>query len=111
MKTGNVCLAALQQADGQMKPRPVIVLRSVPPYNDLLVCAVSSKLGHLQAGLDEIIGERDEDFRDSGLKVSSLVRLGLLATLPGKAIMGALGNISDERLLRLRKRLAKFIDS
>jgi hypothetical protein len=33
---------------------------------------------HYTAGFDETVGERDADFADSGLKVSSVIRLGRL---------------------------------
>lgn len=40
MKTGAMALARIQQADGRMKPRPVVVLQEMPPYRDLLVSTV-----------------------------------------------------------------------
>jgi mRNA interferase MazF len=51
----------------------------------------------------------DYDFETSGLKVSSLIRLGLIATIPRNAFLGELGRISDERLERLQRRLAAHI--
>jgi mRNA interferase MazF len=43
MRVGTMALAQVQQADGRIKPRPVVVLQEMPPYRDLLVCAVSSQ--------------------------------------------------------------------
>lgn len=34
---GTVALTAMPQADGQIKTRPVLVLKRVPGYGDLLV--------------------------------------------------------------------------
>ena len=109
MKPGATALARVQQADGALKARPVVVLQEMPPYRDLLVCAVSSQLRHECPGFDEIIQATDDDFAASGLKVASLVRLGLLATLPQDAILGNLGNISETRLRKLRARLAAHL--
>lgn len=109
MKPGTMALARVQQADGRLKARPVVVLQEMPPYQDLLVCAVSSQLRHECPGFDEIIQENDADFPASGLKVASLVRLGLLATLPREAILGNLGAIANTRLERLRNRLAAHL--
>jgi mRNA interferase MazF len=81
----------------------------MPPYADVLVCAVSSQLRHECQGFDEIVDLKDHDFGSSGLKVSSLIRLGLIATLPRSAILGELGAISEARLERLRDRLAAHI--
>ena len=86
----------------------MVVLQEMPPYGDLLVCAVSSQLRHEYPGFDEIIA-RDDDFAASGLKVSSLIRLGLIATIPRSAILGELGEVSAARLERLRGRLASHI--
>ena len=104
-----MALAHVQQADGRMKPRPVVILQEMPPYRDVLVCAVSSQLRHECPGFDEIINLNDGDFDTSGLKVPSLIRLGLIATIPRSAILGELGTISAERLERLRGRLAAHI--
>jgi len=106
MKPGDVVLAHLQQSDGRLKARPVLVLVLMPPYSDLLVCAISSKLKHLTVGFDEIIEREDPDFTESGLKVSSLVRLGMLATIPTNAVLGRLGSVSEARLQRVRMRLS-----
>ena len=111
MKAGVVALAQIQQADGRMKPRPVVVLQEMPPYHDCLVCAVSSQLRHEYPGFDEIIHLADDDFTRSGLKVSSLIRLGLIATIPRTAILGELGSISTARVQRLRQRLAAHIQN
>jgi hypothetical protein len=43
------------------------------------------------------------------LKVTSLIRLGLIATIPRSAILGELGVISSERLNDLKARLASQI--
>jgi mRNA interferase MazF len=111
MKAGEIALAQLQQADGRLKARPILILGEMPPFSDFLVCALSSKLHHECAGFDEIVDRDDDDFLESGLKVSSLIRLGMVATLPGSAMLGRLGTISNERLNRLRRRLARHIDA
>ena len=67
-------LASLPQATGQVKNRPAIVLRAMPPYGDLLVCGVSTQLRQAVAGFDDAIGPGDPDFRASGLKAPSIIR-------------------------------------
>jgi mRNA interferase MazF len=42
MKEGNVILASLPQADGQIKKRPALFLREMPPFKDALVCGISA---------------------------------------------------------------------
>lgn len=110
MKPGTIALARVQQADGQLKLRPVVVLCTMPPFDDFLVCAVSSKLKQECVDFDEVLAMAEADFAMSGLKVSSLIRLGLLATIPKTATIGCLGKISDERLRRLLSRLASWLN-
>lgn len=76
MKERDVVLASLPQATGQAKNRSAIVLRAMPPYGDLLVCGVSTQLRQAVAGFDDAIGPGDPDFRASGLKAPSIIRLG-----------------------------------
>ena len=109
MNQGSIALARIQQADGRSKARPVVILTEMPPFSDILVCAISSQVRHQYAGFDEIINQADSDFSKSGLKVSSLRRLGHVATLPRSALLGELGTISSERLNRLRIKLADHI--
>lgn len=109
MKPGNIALAQLQQSDGQLKTRPVLILCQTPPFSDPLVCALSSRLHHKCEGFDEIISDSDDDYHDSGLKVPSLIRLGMIATIPTSVMLGTLGNISHDRLMRLRSRLSNHI--
>ncbi len=109
MRPGSVVLARVQQADGQMKPRPMIVLQTMPPFSDFLVVVLSSQLRHEVAGFDDVIDRESSDFSASGLKQASLVRLGLLSTVPNSDLEGKLGEISKQRLERLRNRLAQHI--
>ena len=70
MKEGAIALARVQQADGQLKLRPVLVLRSMPPHGDWLVCGISSQLQQEVAGFDHVLAGDDSDFASSGLKAS-----------------------------------------
>ena len=44
MNQGDVILTPVPQADGNLKNRPAIFLRELPPYRDMLVCGVSTQL-------------------------------------------------------------------
>ncbi len=109
MKAGDVVLAALPQADGQVKHRPVLLLRSMPPFGDWLVCGVSTQLTQAVVGFDDVIGISEPDFAQSDLRQASLVRLGFLAVLPGRDVAGAIGSIAPKRYERLIKRLSQYL--
>src|SRR5215207_2276329 len=109
MKQGDVVLTPVPQADGILKNRPAILLREMPPYRDVLVCGISTQLHQEVKGFDEVIELSDLDFKSSGLRAVSLIRLGFLAVLPRNAVIGSIGAISAERHRRLLKRLSDYL--
>lgn len=111
MNEGDVVLATLPQADGRLKHRPAIVLRAMPPFDDLLVCGVSTQLQQAVAGFDDLIEPSHDDFRASGLKAASVIRLGFLAVIPAASFIGKLGGISAERHRHLLTRLSEHLRS
>jgi mRNA interferase MazF len=110
MKEGDVILTPLLQADGKIKNRPAIFLREMPPFQDILVCGVSTQMHQLAPDFDEVIARQDSDFSTSGLIAESLVRLGFLAVLPRKNIVGSIGAIAPERHARLLRKLSHHLE-
>jgi mRNA interferase MazF len=106
---GDVILIPLQQSDWKVKNRPAIILREMPLYRDFLVCGVSTQLHQCIGGFDDLITMSDQDFALSGLMADSVIRLGFLAVIPGKRIMGSIGAISAERHRRLLTRLSDYL--
>ena len=76
MREGAIALAALPQADGSVKNRPVVLLREMPPFGDWLVCGISTQLHQRVADFDWLLERSDPDFLASGLKAASIIRLG-----------------------------------
>jgi mRNA interferase MazF len=109
MKEGDVLLARLLQGDGNLKNRPVLFLKAVPPFQDFLVCGISTQIQQGVADFDEIIAPSDSDFRTSGLKAVSLIRLGFLAVLPRSEFTGRIGSVSRARRKRLLTKLSDFL--
>ncbi len=92
------------------KLRPALVIRKVPgEYDDWLICMISSRLHQKHIELDEIIGPEDKDFRDSGLKTTSVIRTSRLAVIEREILLGKLGNISSLRLQRIKENMTKWI--
>ena len=92
------------------KLRPVILIAATPgPYDDWLVCMMSTQIRQALEGFDERIDQNAEDFQQSGLKVASVVRLSRLAVVSTESLVGAIGEISPERLERIRQKLFAWI--
>jgi mRNA interferase MazF len=58
---------------------------------------------------DEIISEEDSDFTSSGLKFASVIRIGRLAVVQKTILVGAIGEISNDRLTRIKNRLSDWL--
>jgi len=67
---------------------------------------ISSQTRQYIAGFDEVIEDSSEDFKQSGLKVTSVIRVGRLAVVSGEILLGVIGEISSERLNRVKKNLS-----
>lgn len=109
MKEGDIVLTPIPQADGEAKNRPALVLRLLPPYDDVLVCGISTQLHQVVSGFDEIITREDDDFRRSGLVADSLIRLGFLAVIPQRKLLGSIGSLSPIRYRQLIERLCSYL--
>ncbi len=109
MKEGDVLLAPLRQSDGTLKDRPALFLKRLPPFQDFLVCGISTQIQQAAPDFDETIKPTDADFRTSGLKAASLIRLGYLAVLPRSEFKGRIGSVSAVRRQRLLIRLSDFL--
>ena len=109
MREGDIILTPMPQADGIVKNRPAIYIREMPPFQDALVCGVSTQIHQLAPDFDELITSQDNDFSASGLISDSLIRLGFLAVLPRRIIIGSIGSISPERHKRLLHKLSKYL--
>jgi mRNA interferase MazF len=92
-KPGQVVLFRFPRTDlVEGKLRPALLISEAPgPYDDWLICMISSQLHQQIEGFDELIEEGDSDFQQSGLKKTSVMR------------------ISPDRMQRIRRRLAEWI--
>ena len=105
MTEGDIVLAALQQADGTYKKRPVLILRIMPRFNDFLVCGISTQLHQFVSGFDEML---IPDGSNSLLQ-TSIIRLGFLGIEPQRNIQGKIGNLSSDLHIKLLNRLANYL--
>ena len=64
MSEGDVVLADLPQ-ENDWKLHPAIVLKFVPPYDDSMLCGISTQLDLEVVRLDERIEPEDDDFGSS----------------------------------------------
>ena len=109
MKEGDIVLTPIPQADGRVKNRPALILRKMPPYGNFLICGISTQLHQAVPDFDELITAEHDDFPHSGLLADSIMRLGFLAVVTSKSIVGGIGSIPGKRHERLLVRLSAYL--
>lgn len=111
MKPGKLALLRFPHVNlDEGKLRPVLLIARVPgAYPDWLVAMVSGRLEQAIPGSDDVIRDEDADFPASGLMRSSVIRIGRLAAANAELFLGAIGEISGERLTHIRRRIADWI--
>ncbi len=109
MNPGDTALLSIRQADGRTKTRPILLLKQMPPFNDWLVCGISTQLHQEHKGFDFVVLDTDAIFAQTGLKGSSVIRLGFLDVIPTSSIPGSIGKIDPVTLKLLLNRLANHL--
>ena len=111
MNPGDIVLLHFPQADlAEGKLRPALIVALAPGrHPDVLLSLITSRAYHEIPDFDEVINLLDADFAASGLKARSVVRLARLASVEETVIKARLGNISAERLGRIKQRLADWL--
>jgi mRNA interferase MazF len=111
IQEGQIVLFRFPYADRkEAKLRPALVIRQLPgAYEDWLICMITSQLSQEVSSLDEIISKEDNDFASSGLKFDSVLRIGRLAVVNKTILVGAIGEISTDRLTRIKNRLSDWL--
>jgi mRNA interferase MazF len=110
-QTGQIVVFRFPQTDLEKgKLRPALLLGKLPgEYDDWLICMISSQTSQYIPEFDEKVEESDEDFAESGLKVTSVIRVGRLAVVSGEILLGAIGQVSSKRLSRVKKHLSDWL--
>lgn len=94
------------------KPRPALVVCELPAaIPTVLICGISSRLELIQPAWDILLEAVSPGFQDTGLAVSSVIRPSWLATFPRSAEFQALGRVSPQTLVEVRRRIANAIES
>lgn len=107
MKRGTVVLTPFPFTDlSGRKVRPALVVsRSDRPGSDVLLAFITSKHSLTPAKSDLPVDNAHPDFAQTGLKVSSVVKLDKLVTVEQSIILGELGEFSAALLNEVNEKL------
>src|SRR5688572_332501 len=112
LKQGDVVLVPFPFADltGQ-KVRPAVIVSADPQGSELIVAFITSALTNRSPrGAEVELLRSDLEFRGSGLKVDSLVRLDKLVTLSSNVISRRLGTTGSATKSRVAAMLRRAFD-
>ena len=91
------------------KVRPAVCLTDeIKPYGHIVLAFITSRISQNPSDTDFIIDLKDADFSQTGLKVSSTVRLHRLMTVSKKIIKRELGELSRNQQVEIKNRLRKL---
>jgi mRNA interferase MazF len=76
---------------------------------DIPVCGISTQVHQAVPGFDEVVSHADADFAGSGLLADSVIRLGFLAVLPRRKLLGGIGRVDRPRHARLLRNLSRHL--
>jgi len=107
VRRGTVVLTPFPFTDlSGAKVRPAIVVsRSDRPGDDVILAFISSVVPARPLPTDLVVDPSHPNFRETGLKVPSIVKCDKLATVQRRIILGELGQLSPTLLRELDQRL------
>lgn len=89
------------------KLRPAVVVATLPgPMQTLLLSGIGSELTGIRPDWDDLVLPSGPGFATTGLRGPSVIRLSFLYAALESQIRSEIGNVGDDRLIRLRSRLA-----
>jgi len=88
------------------KVRPAVCLTDeIQPYGHIVLAFITSKVSPNPSVTDFTIDSQDADFAQTGLKVSSTIRLHRLMTISKTIIQRKLGELSSTQQTEIENRL------
>jgi len=108
-KAGDIILTPFPFTDlSGNKVRPALVLGIQNGGDDITVCFISSILPQKVHKFDVVIDQKDEDFKDTGLKLKSVIKTTKIATLDKAVVLGKIGNLDVANIKKVKKVLKVY---
>lgn len=109
MSLYKIILIDFQFSDSpKQKLRPALILSKRDIHEDVIAAAISSKINKARQTGDVFISSNDDDFKLTGLKASSIIRLNKLTTVNSKRISGELGVLPHSYETAIKRQLREI---
>ena len=94
-----------------VKVRPAVCLtNSIGVYRHVVIAFITSQVAKADEPTDVLLTEADARFQDTGLKVSSAVRLHRLVTIPTRIIKRQLGKIPVDQQREIEQKIKALFE-
>ena len=112
MKKGTIVLTKFPFTDlSSSKRRSAVVVSKVDVNKkDVIVAFISSVIPSLSSETDLIINKTDLDFKNTGLKKKSILKIDKLATLEKTIFSGEFGEVSNKMIEKINMKLMISLD-
>jgi mRNA interferase MazF len=91
-----------------VKLRPALVIYE--GNRDVIVVFISSKIPSELFEVDVLLMKNQSDFRNTGLKLDSVIKLDKIATVLKDLIVGEIGEINEEIKKEVNQKLRKILE-
>jgi len=110
-KVGTIVLVPFPFTDlSGDKVRPALILSNNKTGDDVTVCFLSSVIPKKILSAEIFVNEKSSDFKTTGLKSSSVIKVTKLATLDKKVILGEIGILSIKIMREVKGIIKKHFD-
>jgi mRNA-degrading endonuclease toxin of MazEF toxin-antitoxin module len=93
------------------KVRPAICLTDeIKPYNQIVLAFITSRISPNPEPTDLVIDAKDASFAETGLKVSSMLRLHRLMTIAKSIILRELGELPESLKPEMERKLRDLFE-
>ena len=104
-KKGKIVLIPFPFTDlSASKASPAVIISSFLHGESIIVAFISSVKNRIQK-TDIILNSQDKNFSKTGLKADSVIKIGKIATLDKKIILGEMGEISIDKEKEINKKI------
>jgi len=111
MKKGTIVLTPFPFTNLQKsKLRPALVVSQDSDGHDTIFAFITSQIKEPISEVSLLLEVNHPDFKETGLKKESLLKLDKLVTLEKTILLGRLGRLSDDLMLKVDEKLKIVFD-
>ena len=109
-KIGHIVLVPFPFTDlSGEKVRPALVLGVQNGGDDVTVCFLSSHVPDKIHKFEVLVDEKEKDFKKTGLKSNSIIKVTKIATLDKAVVLGQIGELDVKSMQKVKSILKVYL--